>query len=127
MQWSYSHIYGITRHKPIQSQSQDMMIEPELPEVQPSHLRGHDELMVDNMVRGEPHPKEGTGGVEVAGHPSAAVDILTNTLQRRRVEAREVIHEIVDCSDCGASLKQQTYNRQKQRLQNWPVWERDCI
>ena len=31
MQWSYSQIYGITRHK---AQSQDMMIEPELPEVQ---------------------------------------------------------------------------------------------
>lgn len=49
--------------------------------------------MVDNMVRGKPHPKEGTGGVEMAGHPSATVDILTNTLRRRREEVREVIYE----------------------------------
>ena len=47
--------------------------------------------MVDDMVWGEPHPKEGTGGVEVAGHPCTAVDILTNTLWKG--ETREPIPE----------------------------------
>ena len=36
--------------------------------------------MVDDVVWGEPHPKEGTGRMQVAGHSCAAVHILTNTL-----------------------------------------------
>ena len=42
--------------------------------------------MVDNVVWGEPHSKEGTGRMEVAGHSCAAVHILTNTLQGRQRE-----------------------------------------
>ena len=42
--------------------------------------------MVDNVVWGEPHPKEGTGRMQVAGHSRAAVYILTNTLHRREGE-----------------------------------------
>lgn len=42
--------------------------------------------MVDNVVWGEPHSKEGTGRMEVAGHSCAAVHILTNTLHGRQRE-----------------------------------------
>ena len=62
MQWSCSQTYRTTRCTPT------------------THFGGHDKLMVDDMIWGEPHPKEGTGGVEVAGHPCTTVDIFTNTL-----------------------------------------------
>ncbi len=46
------------------------------------YLCCHDQLMVDHIVRGKAHPKESTGWVQVAGHPTTAVHILTNTLGR---------------------------------------------
>lgn len=45
------------------------------------YFTSHDEFVVDNVVRRESHPKQSTGGVQVTGHPSPAVHILTNTLQ----------------------------------------------
>lgn len=45
--------------------------------------------MVDNIVWGEPHSKEGTGRMEVAGHSCAAIHILTNTLHGRQREGEE--------------------------------------
>ena len=80
--------------------------------------------MVDNMVWGEPHPKEGTGGVEVARHPSAGVDILTNTLRRRREEIREMIHEAIRLWISANFLTIQLLGNttcKNRGLQNWTV------
>lgn len=50
------------------------------------YLGGHDELVVDDVVWGEPHPEESAGGVEVTGHARPAVHILPNALRGRRGE-----------------------------------------
>lgn len=45
-----------------------------------TYLRGHDQLMIYDIVRCEPHTVESTGGVKVTGHATTTIDILPNTL-----------------------------------------------
>ena len=57
----------------------------EVPNVKYTDFGSHDELVVDDVVRRQPHPKQGAGGVKMAGHPSPTVDILSYTLHMRRI------------------------------------------
>ena len=45
-------------------------------------LGGHDQLVVDHIVRSESHAKERAGGVKVTGHPSTTVYVLPDTLRQ---------------------------------------------
>ena len=53
-----------------------------------AYLGGHDQLMVDNIVRSESHAEEGTGGVKMARHTSTTVHILTDTLSVHKDEGK---------------------------------------
>lgn len=44
------------------------------------YLGGHDELVVDDVVRGVAHTKQGAGGMEVTWHACPHVHIFTNAL-----------------------------------------------
>lgn len=46
----------------------------------PTHLGGHHKLVVDNVVGGITHAKKRAGGMQVARHPCADVDVFPNAL-----------------------------------------------
>lgn len=48
--------------------------------LQTFHLGGHDELVVDDVVGGVAHAKQGAGGMEVTWHACPHVHIFTNAL-----------------------------------------------
>ena len=48
-----------------------------------THLRSHDELVVDDVVRSEAHPEQCACRVEVARHPRPAVHVLSETLKQQ--------------------------------------------
>jgi len=44
------------------------------------YLCGHDQFMVDDVVRGVTHPEQSAGRVQMAGHPSSHIHILPYSL-----------------------------------------------
>ena len=48
-----------------------------------THLGGHDQLVIHDVVRGVAHSKEGAGRVQVAGHACPDVHILPDSLGKR--------------------------------------------
>ncbi len=56
------------------------------------YLCCHDQLVVDNVIRCEAHPKESTGWVEMARHSRTAVHIFTNTLKREGECVNKYMH-----------------------------------
>lgn len=48
-----------------------------------THLGGHDQLVIHNVVGGVAHSKEGAGRVQVAGHACPDVHILPDSLGKR--------------------------------------------
>lgn len=56
------------------------------------HLGGHDELVVDNVVRSIAHPKQGAGRMQVAWHACPHIHVFTNALG-----ANKCISKILIC------------------------------
>ena len=48
-------------------------------------LGGHDQLVVDDVVRREAHAEESAGGVQVARHARACVHVLPETLKHTHI------------------------------------------
>lgn len=45
------------------------------------HLGGHDQLVVDDVVRRVAHPEQGAGGVQVTRHARPHVHVLADALR----------------------------------------------